>query len=86
MESNDDIDTTASSSCMTKNKDKDEHIITGISDVELNDYYDMATNDNTISEQLRRMFYSNDDVIIVYIVYIYSKNVSILVSKFLKSR
>ena len=75
MESNDDIDTTASSSCMTKNKDKDEHIITGISDVELNDYYDMATNDNTISdEQLRRMFYSDDDVIIVYIVYIYSKN------------
>ena len=51
---------------MTENEDEDEHIIIGISDDELNDYYDMATDDNTISdEQLRRMLDSNDDVIIV---------------------
>ena len=38
----------------------------GISDDELNDYYDMATDDITIfDEQLRKMFDSGDDVIIV---------------------
>ena len=33
------------------------------SDDELNHYYDMATEHNIVSdEQLRRMFYSDDDV------------------------
>ena len=50
---------------MTENEDEDEHIITGISDDELNDCCDMPTDDNTISdEQLRRIFDSDDDVII----------------------
>ena len=47
---------------MTEN----ERIVTVISDDELNDHYDKATDDNTISdEQLRRMFDSDDDVIVV---------------------
>ena len=37
-----------------------------MSDDEPNDYYDMATDDNTKSnEQLERMFDSDNDVIIV---------------------
>ena len=51
MESNGDIDTIASSSCMTENEDEDEHIITGISDDEVNDSYYMATDDNTIFDK-----------------------------------
>ena len=51
MESNGDIDTIASSSCMTENEDEDEHIITGISDDELNNSYYMATDDNTIFDK-----------------------------------
>ena len=48
------------------NEDKDEDIITGIIDDELYDYYNMETDYNTISdEQLKRMFDSDDDVIIV---------------------
>ena len=63
---NRDININASSSCMKENEDKDEHIITSISDDELNDYYDMATDDNTISdEQRKRMFVSDDNVILV---------------------
>ena len=51
---------------MTENENEDEHIITGISDGELNNYYDTATDDNTVSdEQLRRMFNNDDNVIIV---------------------
>ena len=62
---NGDIDTIVLSSCITENEDEDAHIITGIYDDERNDHYDMATDDNTIShEQLRRMFDSDDDVII----------------------
>ena len=39
---------------------------TGISNDVLNDYYDMATDENTISdEQLRRMLDSDDDVTIL---------------------
>ena len=63
---NEDIDTIASSSRITENENEDEHIITGISDNELNDYYHMAIGNNTISdEQLRRMFGSDGNVIIV---------------------
>ena len=63
---NEDIDTIASSSRITENENKDEHIITGISDNELNDYYHMAIGNNTISdEQLRRMFGSDGNVVIV---------------------
>ena len=51
---------------MTENENEDENIVTGISDNELNDYYGMATDGNTISdEELKRMFDSGDDVIIV---------------------
>ena len=51
---------------MTENEDEDEHIVIGISGDELNDYYHMATDDNTISnEQVKRMFDSHDNVMIV---------------------
>ena len=40
----------ASSSCVTENEDEDKHIITGISDGELNDYHNTATDDNTLSD------------------------------------
>ena len=66
MKSNGDMDAITSSVCMTENENEDEHIITGINDDELNDYYDMTTDDNTIcNEQLRRMYDSDDNVIIV---------------------
>ena len=48
---------------MTENEDHDEHIITGISDDKLNDYYDMTTDGTAIcDEQLRRMF--DSDIIV----------------------
>ena len=51
---------------MTENEIEDKQIITCLSNDDLNDYYDMCTDDNTVSnEQLRRMFDSDDDVIIV---------------------
>ena len=60
------MDTITSSSCMTENENEDEHIITGIDDNELHDYYDIVTDDNTKSdEQLRRMYDGDDDIIIV---------------------
>ena len=50
---------------MTENENENEHIIIGTSDDDLNDHYDMATDDNTKSDELlRRMFDSNDDDII----------------------
>ena len=62
METNGNIDTIASSSCMTENEDENKHIKTGICD---NDNYDMAIDDSTISDELlRRMFDSDNDVII----------------------
>ena len=62
MESNGGIDTIASSSCMTEKENEEEHNITGISNDVLNNYYDKATDDNTISdEQLKRIF-DRDDV------------------------
>ena len=48
MKSNGDMDAITSSVFMTENENEDEHIITGISDDSLNDYYDTATDDNTI--------------------------------------
>ena len=50
---------------MMENKDEDEHIITGINHNELNDFYDIAIDENTIfDEQLRRMFDRDDDIIV----------------------
>ena len=49
--------TLSSSMTDNENEDGDEHIITVISDDELNDYYDMATDDDIIfDEGLRKMF------------------------------
>ena len=63
MKSNGDIDTIALVSYMTENEDHDEHIITGISDDKLNDYYDMTTDGTAIcDEQLRRM--CDSDIIV----------------------
>ena len=59
MKSNGDIDAIFSTSCMAKNVNEVEHIITGMSDDELNDYCDMplTTIGSIISEkQRRRMF------------------------------
>ena len=48
---------------MTQNENEDEHIITGISNDELNDNYDMATDENTIADKQQRMFDDDDDAI-----------------------
>ena len=68
---------------MTENEIEEKHIITGLSNDKLNDYYDMGTNGNTVSdEQQRRMIDNDDDDVIIVLFRVTAKMFQYLLANF----